>query len=109
MESPALRVLLKRSPVPGRWAAICVDHYMVAEGDSPKDAVCSLDRVVRVERDLGNGSLVHLPVAPYKYRVAYATSAVPTMLYEIPDSEVVANDKTPFVHEHFDNRVQAAI
>lgn len=69
----ALRVLTKRGSLPGRWVSICIDRYMVGEGNSPEDAVESLYRVCRAEMTLGTGDdpLGHVPEAPPEYREEY--------------------------------------
>ena len=94
-----LRALLKRSAVPGRWVAICVDHYMVAEGDSPDEAMIALDRVAQSERSFGTSEepLGHLPKAPRKYRVAYEEGLVVDKTWSVedhlPDIEKAARAK----------------
>lgn len=76
-----LRVLVKPSELPDRWLAVCVDRYMVAEGDSPKDAVKALDRVVRVEVAHGvekgyENPLKRLSKAPAKYLDAFESASM---------------------------------
>ena len=66
MSETRLRVLIKRGKARNQWVAICIDRYMVAEGDSPEDAARALHREYQRETarhpDLG-----HLPQAPAAY------------------------------------------
>lgn len=90
-----LQAFVKRSSVPGRWTAVCVDRYMVAEGDSPDEAMLALDRVAKTEREFGTDDdpLGHLPKAPHKYRVAYE-EAMPIETWRAEDhTDLVKPDR----------------
>ena len=69
-----LRVLTRPSANPPRWVVICIDRYMVAEGDTPQEALANFDRVLVTEMALGvkaghlDDPLKNLPPAPEIYR-----------------------------------------
>lgn len=79
----ALRVLIRPSEQPDRWVAVCIDRYMVAEGDSPESAAQALDMVLRAEMSYGvelgyrRDPLERLPSAPHKYHDAFEAGIVP--------------------------------
>ena len=78
----ALRVLIGPSELPDRWLAVCIDRYMVAEGDSPEEAANALKRVFRAEIALGlemgfeDNPLERLPKAPKKFEQLFNNKSV---------------------------------
>ena len=80
---PLLRVVIGPSELPDRWLAVCIDRYMVAEGDTPEAAGKALDRVVRSEIELGvklgfkSDPLARLPKAPGKFEVTFNKALSP--------------------------------
>ena len=82
-KSLALRVLVWPNGLPDRWVALCLDRYMVAEGDSPEEASTALERVCRaevaygVERGFEEHPLERLPPAPHKYHAAFEAAVLP--------------------------------
>ena len=83
MSKMTLRVLVMPSALTDTWLAVCIDRYMVAEGDTPENAATALDRVFRAElaygMEHGNNSdpLDRLPPAPDKYHEMFKKAISP--------------------------------
>lgn len=74
-----LRLLVQPSAQPGLWVAICLERYIVAQGDSEKQAVSNFsamlcaDMVYGIEQGNTDDPLKGIPPAPAKYWDAFAT------------------------------------
>lgn len=83
MSKMTLRVLVMQSALPNTWLAVCIDRYMVAEGDTPKKAATALDRVFRAELAYGiehgneRDPLDRLPPAPAEYHKMFKQAVSP--------------------------------
>lgn len=68
-----LHVLLKPSERPGYWVAICLDRYIVAQGESEKDALRQFGAMLAAALSLGveegnrEDPLKGIPPAPVQY------------------------------------------
>ena len=97
MAESRLRVLIKRGKLPNRWVAICIDRYMVAEGDSPEEATHALHRVYRTEITLrkqpGADPLAHLPQAPAAYHSEYENASPEVLVGKRREEGSVAFDQ----------------
>ena len=82
-EPQHLRVLTKPSANPSKWVVVCIDRYMVAEGDTPKEALDNFDRVLVTEVALGleagclDDPLENLPPAPDNYQREFENGWTP--------------------------------
>ncbi|MDE0191227.1 MAG: hypothetical protein OXQ90_07705 [Gammaproteobacteria bacterium] len=74
-----LRVLVQPSKLPGHWVAICLERYIVAQGDSEKDALRNFAAMLAAEtmRGIEEGHVANplrgIPPAPAKYWDAFET------------------------------------
>lgn len=91
-----LRVLVRPSALAGRWVAVCIDRYMVAEGDTPQKAAKALHSVFRAEAAYRK-TLDHLPAAPRKYHDEFNEAILP------PQPRAVKRD----AHVAFEQRLAA--
>ena len=89
MEPMKLRVLVRQSMQPELWVAICLERYIVAQGNSAREAVRSLGKMLTVEigRGIDRGNeidpLAGIRPAPTEYWDMFALSQLPCR-YQFP-------------------------